>query len=212
MPKFTSVEALFARTPEGWTFNSSYPRFFGRPWTYLLTEAQKEALEQRLNRGTFVLLLSVFVLLAALVAFVQFRFPDFVDRLEAGSPPHWLILCALWIAVTGAVVLSALFFVRYRGIAPVLRDARRIGPAQPDWLGFILLLEMIKRHTERKSARVLIIWIALLLLLSAYGTIVEALIPARSALVLFGNVVSWLATLWYAALLAFKLRAQRLGP
>jgi hypothetical protein len=29
---------------------------------------------------------------------------------------------------------------------------------------------------------------------------------------LFGIVVSWLATLWYAALLAFKLRAQRSGP
>src|SRR5260370_38185962 len=107
MPKFTSVEALFARTPEGWTFNSSYPRFFGRPWTYLLTEAQKEALEQRLNRGTFVLLLSVFVLLAALVAFVHFRFPDFVDRLEACSPPLCLILGALWFAGHAAVLLSA---------------------------------------------------------------------------------------------------------
>jgi len=67
---------------------------------------------------------------------------------------------------------------------------------------------MIKRYTERKSARVLIIWIALLLLLSAYGTIVNALVPARSVLMLFGIVVSWLVTLWYAALLAFKLRAQ----
>ena len=48
MPKFTSVDVLFTRAPEGWTFNSSYPRIFGRPWTYLLTEAQKETLEERL--------------------------------------------------------------------------------------------------------------------------------------------------------------------
>jgi hypothetical protein len=67
-----------------------------------------------------------------------------------------------------------------------------------------------KRYTERKPAKALIIWIALGLLFSAYGTIVYALvIPARSVLMLFAMVVSWSATLWYAALLVFKLRAQR---
>jgi hypothetical protein len=39
MPKFSLVDALFTRTLEGWTFNSSYPRIFGRPWTYLLTSS-----------------------------------------------------------------------------------------------------------------------------------------------------------------------------
>ena len=46
----------------------------------------------------------------------------------------------------------------------------------------------------------------------AYGTIVYTFVPARSVLMLIGIVVSWLATLWYAALLAFKLSAQRSGP
>ena len=36
MPKFASVDILFKCTPEGWTFNSSYPRIFGPPPTYLL--------------------------------------------------------------------------------------------------------------------------------------------------------------------------------
>jgi len=93
----------------------------------------------------------------------------------------------------------------------VLRAARRIGPAQADWLGFSILLKIIKRYPERKSVRALIIWLAILLLLSAYGTIVSALVPARSVLTLFGLIISWLATLWYAGLLAFKLRAQRQG-
>src|SRR5467141_3831463 len=82
MPKFTSVDALFTRTPEGWTFNSSCPRFFGRPWTYLLTEAQKEALEQRLNRFVLMSLVLV-IMLVALGDFVLFRVPGFADRLEA---------------------------------------------------------------------------------------------------------------------------------
>lgn len=45
MPKFS-----FKRTPEGWAFKSAYPRIFGQPSTYLLTDAEKAALEERLKR------------------------------------------------------------------------------------------------------------------------------------------------------------------
>lgn len=63
-----------------------------------------------------------------------------------------------------------------------------------------------------KSSKVLIIWIAVLLLASAYDTIQYALVrPARSVLMLFLTVVFWLATLCYATLLVFKLRAHRSG-
>jgi hypothetical protein len=207
MPKFSSVDVLFKRTPEGWTFNSSYPGIFGPLSTYLLTDLQKAALEQRLNRFVLMSLVSVFMLVA-LGDFVLFRVPDFADRLEAGSPKAWLLVC-VWIVIASTLIIPAIFFIRHRVIQPTLRTARRIGPAQPYRLGFILT-EMIKRYTERKSAKVLIIWIALLLLLSAYGTLVDALvIPARSILMLFTTVVSWLVTLCYAALLVFKLRAQR---
>ena len=42
----------FKRTPEGWTFDSRYPRIFSwRRWTYLLTDAQKERLAERIRRG-----------------------------------------------------------------------------------------------------------------------------------------------------------------
>jgi hypothetical protein len=71
---------------------------------------------------------------------------------------------------------------------------------------------MIRRYMERKSAKVLIIWFVFLLLFSAYGTILDALvIPAPSVLTRVATVGSWLATLCYAALLVFKLRAQRSG-
>jgi hypothetical protein len=211
MPKFTSVDALFTRTPEGWTFNSSCPRFFGRPWTYLLTEAQKEALEQRLNRFVLMSLVLV-IMLVALGDFVLFRVPGFADRLEAGSSEAWLLVFVVSIVIASTLIIPAIFFIRHRVIQSTLRTPRRIGPAQPDWLGFNILKKMIRRYMERKSAKVLIIWFVFLLLFSAYGTILDVVIPAPSVLTLFATVGSWLATLCYAALLVFKLRAQRSGP
>src|SRR5258708_22413017 len=196
MPKFTSVDVLFTRAPEGLTFNSSYPRIFGRPWTYLVTEAQKEALEQRLNR--FVLMSLVLVSrLVALGHFVLFRFPGFADRLEAGSPEAWLLVFVVWIVIASTLIIPAIFFIRHRVIQSTLRTAMRIGPAQPDWLRFIILKKMIRR----KSANVLILWRALLLLFHAYGTIIYAWdIPAPRALMLFSTVPASLAALFYASL------------
>ena len=176
----------------------------------MLTEAQKETLEERLNRSVLIVYVGVFVLIA-LGAFALFMVRDFANQLLAGSPEAWLLACVVYVVFSSALI-SALFFVRHRVIESVLCIARRVGPAQPDWLGFIILKKMIRRYTERKSAKVLIIWFVFLLLFSAYGTILDALvIPAPSVLTLFATVFSWLATLSYAALLVFKLRAQRSG-
>jgi hypothetical protein len=71
---------------------------------------------------------------------------------------------------------------------------------------------MIRRYTERKSTKILIVWTALLFLFSTYDAIVYALVvPARSLLMLFVTVFSWSATLCYATLLVIKLRARRSG-
>jgi|SRR5262252_1841008 len=203
MPKFSSVDVLFKRTPEGWTFKSAYPRIFRPLSTYLLTDAQKAALEQRLNR---------YVLMSLVLAFMLVGLGDFtliimVPDLDAGSPKAWLLVCVVGIVVA-IPLIPALFFIRHRAIEPVLCTTRRVGPAQPDRLGFILI-EMIKRYTERKSAKILIIWIALLLLLSAYDTIGALVVPTPSFLMLLATVLSWIATLCCAALLVLKLRAHR---
>ena len=208
MSKFSSVDVFFQLTPEGWTFDSSYPRSFGPLSTYLLTDAQKSALEKRLNRLALSSLVLVFMLIG-LGVFALFIFPDFADQLEAGLPGAWLLVVVLWIVLTSALVLSAVF-IRHRVVEPVLCTARRVGSAKPHGLGILIL--MIKRYTEIKPAKVLIIWIAILLLVSAYDTIVYVLVvPARSVLMLFLTFVFWLATLCYATLLVFKLRAQRSG-
>ena len=181
--------------------------FFGPPSIYLLTDAQKAALEERLNRYVLMSLVLA-VMLAVLNAFTLFiTVPDFGDQLEAGSPKAWLLACVLGI-VLASPLTAALFFIRHRVVESVLCTARRVGPAQPDRFGFILI-EMIKRYTERKSAKVLIIWIALLLLLSAYDTIGALVVPTPSFLMLLATVLSWIATLCCAALLVLKLRAHR---
>ena len=209
MPRFSSVDVLFTRTPEGWTFNSPYPRFFGRPSIYLRTEAQKETLENRLNRFVLRSTFLVFMFVALVVVPVLVSFPDFLDQLEAGSPEAWLLACAVYIVPMSALILPAVFFVRHRILQLTLGAARCIGPAQPDRLGFIFVKKVIMRYTERKSVKVLIILTTFLFVLSTYATISYALVPARTVLTLFGIVLTWLVTLWYAALLVFKLRSQR---
>jgi hypothetical protein len=208
MPKFSSVDVLFTRTQEGWTFNSSYPRIFGRPWTYLLTEAQKATLEEQLNRLVLMVRVGAYVSIA-LGAFALFMVRDFANQLLAGSLEARLLACVVWIALSAALI-PALAFIRHRVIQPVLRTARRVGPAQPDWLGFTILKDTIMRYGERKSAKTLIIWMALGFLFSVYSIIVYALVE-RSFLMLFGIVVTWSATLFYAALLMFKVRVQGSG-
>jgi hypothetical protein len=209
MTKFSSVDALFTRTPEGWTFNSPYPRILRPSSAYLLTDTQKAALEERLNRGHLMLLVLAFMLVVLSVVPVLVRFPDFVHQLEAGMSWAWFLFCVNTIVVA-TVLIPTIVFANHRAVRPALRTARRIGPAQRDWLGFIK--EDDQAVHGRKSAKVVSIWIALLFLMSAYGTIVSALVVPAGALTLFGIVVSWLMTLWYAALLAFKLRAQRSRP
>ena len=158
-----------------------------------LSAAQKAALEQRVNRVVLTSHVLVFMLIA-LGVFALFIVPDFADQLEAGSPGAWLLACVVWIVLTSTLI-TAIFFIRHRVIESVLCTARRLGSAQPYRLGFILI-EMIKRYTEIKSAKVLMIWIAVALLFSAYDTIVYVLlIPARSIPMLSVTIVFWLATL-----------------
>jgi hypothetical protein len=113
--------------------------------------------------------------------------------------------------VLASTLVSAVFFIRHRVIQPLLRTVRVLDLHCPDRLGF-MLMKMIKRYTERKSAKALIIWSIVLLLFGTYGTIADALvIPARSAVVLSVTVVPRLATLCYGALRVFKLGAQGSG-
>src|SRR5262249_32246941 len=130
-------DALFKRAPEGWTFNSPYPRIFSRRrWTYLLTDVEKETLAWRLRRflpRVQALVLGVCVLAAVPLAF-WLPLPDLVRQLVAGSPAAWLLLSHVVLVLTG-VLVPVIGIAHYRLVEPVLRTARRIGPA-PQWTDF----------------------------------------------------------------------------
>src|SRR5215472_5911262 len=87
------LSKMFTRTPEGWTFDSRYPRIFSwRRWTYLLTDAQKERLAERMRRGLRTMYLATIGLcfqLGFLVAFWSPKLPDFLRSLLVGSPGAW---------------------------------------------------------------------------------------------------------------------------
>jgi len=131
--RFSALEAaLFKRTPTGWTFDSPYPRVFShRRWTYLLTDAQKERLTKGVRlwmRAATLVVVGLIILGAIPLAIWRTKLPDLLRGLLAGSPGTWLLVCFVLVLLYGTLV-SAVFVTRKRWFDPVLRDARRIGPA-----------------------------------------------------------------------------------
>ena len=85
-----------SRAPrKGGTFKSAYPLIFRPLSTHLLTDAQKEALEQRLNRYVLMSLVSAFML----VGLVDFTLFIVVRDLDADTPTSWLRVGVVGIVV-----------------------------------------------------------------------------------------------------------------
>jgi hypothetical protein len=116
-------EALFKRAPDGWTFNSPYPRLLWRPSTYLLTDAQKAILLERLRRALRVVrLLRFFVVPTCLLILVTTTFlvPHLLDSLNAGSLGAWLLF-SLLVLFLASVLIPLIGIIHYSAVQPVLR-------------------------------------------------------------------------------------------
>ena len=199
-------DALFKRAPDGWTFSSPYPRIFSRRRsTYLLTELEKERLAggvRRCLRTTRLVIFGVCVLAAVPLAF---WLPDMLRLLLTGSPGAWLLLC-LVVLLIGGILPSAIVITHYRLVHPVLHTARWIGPA--DAVSGIGLL------AETTSARRRILRVALAFLTCGLMAYLTAYVPPSSPdadVLLTLSVLIGLASVWDAALLVVKLKAQRLN-
>jgi hypothetical protein len=213
-------DAVFKRTPEGRTFHSPYPRIFSRRrWTYLLTDAQKERLAERLHRrvrNMQLVMVGLCFLLAIPFAFWVRKLPDFLRSLLAGSPPAWLLLCLVY-ALTFVALITLVSIAHYRLAHPVLRDACRIGRAGP-----LFPIRLMAETTSGSSltGRLILVTLALLACgLSAYAAAyLSRSLDAELLLtldVLFGlaavsmAILFGLAAVWYVTVLVVKLRAQR---
>ena len=217
-----ALSKMFKRTPEGWTFDSPYPRIFSqRRWTYLLTDAQKESLAERLRRRMRKMQLVIVgfgFLLAVPLTFWFTKLPDFLRSLLAGSPGAWLLLCLVYVTLATLVFITA-FITHYRLVHPMLRDAHRIRPASP-LLPIRLMAETMAARFL--TGRLILVTFALLACgLSAYvAAYLSRSLDAGLMLildVLFGLSAVWmagffgLAAVWYATVLVVKLGAQRLN-
>jgi hypothetical protein len=133
----------------------------------------------------------------------------------AGSPRAWLLLCLVYLLTCGTLV-AAVFINHYHLVYPVLRDARRIGPAGPVW--------SIRLMAETTSAtalggRIVLVTLALLACgLSAFvADYLSRSLDAELLLTmaaLFGLVAVCmavffgLAAVWYVTVFVVKLRGQ----
>jgi hypothetical protein len=212
--RFSALEAVvFKRTPEGWTFDSPYPRIFSRRrWTYLLTNAQKERLTEGLRRcmRTAALMTIGFVVLLAIpLAFWLPKLPDLLRWLLAGSPSVWLLLCFAPVLVWGALA-TAVFLAQKRWFHPVLSDARRIGPAGP-----LSALGLMAEMTAVGDLRIRIIGITLVLLACGLFACVTAYLSPSSLdaeLLLVMAVLFGLLDVWYVGVLVLKRRGGKSLP
>jgi hypothetical protein len=212
--RFSALEtSLFKQTPEGWTFDSPYPRIFSRRrWTYLLTNAQKEMLTEGLRRcvRTAALMTIGFAILVAIpLAFWLPKLPDLLRWLLAGSPSVWLLLCLALVLVYGTLA-TAVLIAQKRWFHPVLRDARRIGPAGP-----LSALRLMAETTAVGELRRRIIGITLALLVCGLFACVTAYLspPALDAeLLVVMAVLFGLLDVWYVGVLVLKLRGERSPP
>ena len=219
-----ALSKMFKRTAEGWTLESPYPQIFSwRRWTYSLTDAQKERLVERMRRGvrtTYLVTIGLCVVPVATPLAFRFRqLPDFLRSLVAGSPSAWLLLCLVFVLFYGSFTAIGAFITQKRFVHPVLRDARRIGPADP-----LVPTRLIAEMTSARSLTGRLILVTLALLASGLAAYVAAylsrLLDDELLLTLdvaFGLFAVWmavafgLAAVWYATVLVVKLGAQRLN-
>jgi hypothetical protein len=208
--RFYALEAwLFKRTLEGWTFDAPYPPSFSRRrWTYLLTDPQKERLTEGLRRWmrtTPLLIIGLIMLELIPLAIWLPKLPDFLRWVRAGSPGVWLLLCLVLVLACGTIATATLV-AQERLFNPVLRDARRIGPAVS-----VSLIRLTAETTSLRELRSRIIWDTLALLASVTVACVAAyLLPSslEAEVLLLMAVVFGLSAIWYVKVLVFKLRRK----
>src|SRR4051812_5890685 len=185
-------EAQFRRVPEGWLFTILNPWVFGPQRTYVVSDAQKPGLAERVRRSRYIrLMLLVPVALVMATAFIMFP-----SSLNVRSVQAWLVWGALVVLITGAIALSDYLTVR-----PLLRDLPRSSQKTR-------LTDMLARQGEAMSVRAL----AILTLIFSIGTAnqtYQALTSVRlGALAAIGAAAfAWLA-FNYGVMLLCKLQTR----
>jgi len=175
-------EAQFKRVPEGWLFTTVSPWILAPRRTYLVSDAQKPAIAERVRRGRY-LRFAVVLLLMAVMAVGVIMNPAVLALAKTFSLPGAIVF-ACFVVLTVATITAC----DYLNIRSLIRDlprlSRKIGHA-----------DMVQSQTQAMSASAIAIFASLFVVATA-GNTYEALTSAS------GN---WMAAIAAACFAPFAL-------
>jgi hypothetical protein len=175
-------EAHFKRVPDGWLFTTVSPWIFAPPRTYLVSEAQKPAIAERVRRGRY-LRFGVILLLMALMAVGIIMNPAVLALVKTFSLTGAIVFASFVVLTVAAITACD-----YLNIRPFIRDlprsSRKIGHA-----------DMVQSQAQAMSAPAIVIFASLFVVATA-GKTYEALTSAS------GN---WMAAIAAACFAPFAL-------
>lgn len=185
-------EAQFKRDGDGWLFTVANPWVIGPRRTYIVNDAQKPALAERVRSGRRMRLAALTPCLALLIA-VYIKFPSLLDTHTLNA---WLAYGAFSL-ITAAVILQA----DYQTLRPLLRDLPRTSRK-------VKYVDMWRNMSPAMSVKSLAIF-TLIMVLGTASSAMSALIGTRPNLfAAFAVIPSALCSMGFAWMLIMKLRAK----
>jgi len=175
-------EAQFKRVPEGWLFSTVSPWIFAPRRVYLITDAQKPAIAERVRRARYLRFAAI-LLLMALMAIGIITNPAVLTLVKTFSLTGAIIFASFVVLTVTAITVCD-----YLTIRPLIRDlprsSRKIGHA-----------DMMQSQAQAMSAPAIAIFASLFVVATA-GKTYEALTSAS------GN---WMAAIAAACFAPFAL-------
>jgi hypothetical protein len=175
-------EAQFKRVPEGWLFSTVSPWIFAPRRTYLITDAQKPAIAERVRRARYLRFLVILLLLAVMSIGIIMN-PAVLMLLRTFSLTGAIIFASFVVLTVAAITVCD-----YLTIRPLIRDlprsSRKIGHT-----------DRIQCQAQAMSAPAIAIFASLFVVATA-GKTYEALTSAS------GN---WMAAIAAACFAPFAL-------
>jgi len=175
-------EAHFKRVPDGWLFTTVSPWIFAPNRTYLVSDAQKPAIAERVRRGRY-LRFAVILFLMALMAVGIITNPAVLTLVKTFSLTGAIIFASFVVLTVAAITACD-----YLNIRPLIRDlprsSRKIGHA-----------DMVQSQAQAMSAPAIVIFASLFVVATA-GKTYEALTSASD---------NWMAAVAAACFAPFAL-------
>jgi hypothetical protein len=191
-------EAQFKRVPEGWLFTTVSPWILAPRRTYLVSDAQKPAMAERVRRGRY-LRFAVVLLLMAVMALGVIMNPAVLALAKTFSLPGAIVFASFVVLTVAAVTVCDYLNIRLL-IRDLPRSSRKIGHA-----------DMVQSQTQAMSASAIAIFASLFVVATA-GKTYEALTSAS------GNWMAAIAAACFApfalvfvSMLVVKLRCRPAG-